>query len=325
MTENAAPPEARPGFWRNFFNRTFSPEQQALTGTLAFFAIIALLIYAGVDDAAPGGRMETFTSQYNARSVQRGAALFAANCTVCHGPDGLGLTGIAPALNTPELFSGARLEQLSFAGTVEDYVSLTISAGRPARSGPWPNPMPTWSQDYGGPLRPDQVRDLTNFVMSWGCSYDEDCIPEVERTLVVISTIGPTPTTGPTATLDPTQPQPICRSAEDCDAFDTLPEGDAANGEALFTNVVPGLNGQPLGCTSCHTLDGTIVIGPSLQGVSERVPPEYGSIEEYLYASILHPNEFVREGFAPGLMLQDFGLRISGEMLADLIAFLRDK
>ena len=32
--------------------------------------------------------------------------------------------------------------------------------------------MPTWSQDYGGPMRPDQIRDLVNFVMNWGCRYD---------------------------------------------------------------------------------------------------------------------------------------------------------
>jgi mono/diheme cytochrome c family protein len=325
MTENAAPPEARPGFWHTFFNRTFSPEAQALLGTISFFLILILMAWAGFKDATPGGRMETFTSQYNARSVQRGAALFAANCTVCHGPDGQGLPGIAPALNAPELFNGSRLESHNFAGTVEDYVSLTISAGRPAKSGPWPNPMPTWSQDYGGPLRPDQVRDLTNFVMNWGCSYDEDCIPVAEATFVHISTEVPP---GPTPTIDPSAPTPeaaVCADAENCTPLEELPEGDAANGEALFKSEIPSLNGQPLACNSCHTLDGTVLVGPSLQGVSERVPEDYGSIEEYLYTSILHPNEYVREGFAPGLMPQDFGLRLTDQWLADLIAFLHDK
>src|SRR5689334_19104296 len=108
MAENAAAPEARPGFWRNFFTRTFPPEAQALAGTIAFFMILILMAWAGFKDATPGGRMETFTMQYDARSVQRGAALFAANCSVCHGPDGLGQPGIAPALNTPELFNGNR-------------------------------------------------------------------------------------------------------------------------------------------------------------------------------------------------------------------------
>ena len=102
------------------------------------------------------------------------------------------------------------------------------------------------------------------------------------------------------------------------------PKGDAANGEALFSGTANGLNSQPLLCNTCHTLDGTIVVGPSLQGVSERVPPEYDSIEHYLYTSILHPSEYIREGF-PDAMLKDFGLRLSPQMLADLIVFLRDQ
>jgi len=41
----------------------------------------------------------------------------------------------------------------------------------------------------------------------------------------------------------------------------TLDGGDAAKGEALFTSK---------GCPACHKLDATRLVGPGLQGVTQR-------------------------------------------------------
>ena len=76
-------------------------EQRVLVGIVAFLAIMALVGWIAINE---GGRMVAFEEQYTARSIERGAGLFTLNCTECHGPQGLGNAGVAPALNNPYLF-----------------------------------------------------------------------------------------------------------------------------------------------------------------------------------------------------------------------------
>jgi mono/diheme cytochrome c family protein len=57
--------------------------------------------------------------------------------------------------------------------------------------------MPTWSQEYGGPLRPDQIDSLVSFVMNW-----QDQAPDVNAwpppgTPQPTATPGPSPTPAP--------------------------------------------------------------------------------------------------------------------------------
>src|SRR5688500_6965616 len=115
MAENTAASGAGRGFWRNFFEKTFPPEQQALIGMLSFFLIIVTVGYVGVTETP---RMNSFTAEFDARSIQRGAALFDANCAICHGKEGQGNPGVAPMLRNPDLFNGNRLRELGYAGTV---------------------------------------------------------------------------------------------------------------------------------------------------------------------------------------------------------------
>ena len=86
------------------FQRLVFPkiESRVLVGTLAFLGIMALTGWIAINE---GGRMRSFETQFLARSTERGANLFATNCTTCHGLDGRGLTGVAPGLNSPMLFS----------------------------------------------------------------------------------------------------------------------------------------------------------------------------------------------------------------------------
>jgi mono/diheme cytochrome c family protein len=76
-------------------------ENRVLVGIIAFVSIMVLVGWVAINENA---RMASFERQYNARSIERGAELFAANCTTCHGTDGLGGAGVAPALNNPQLF-----------------------------------------------------------------------------------------------------------------------------------------------------------------------------------------------------------------------------
>ncbi len=96
-----------------------------------------------------------------------------------------------------------------------------------------------------------------------------------------------------------------------------LPAGDPASGEALFTE---------LGCNSCHTLDGSQLVGPSLLGVGERAGTRIDGYDaqQYLRESILLPCDYVVEGFTC-VMPQNFGERLEAKDLADLIAFLSEQ
>lgn len=323
----AATTTASQGFWYNFFKKTLPAEQQALIGMLMFFAIIVITGWVAVNEQS---RMATFDEQYNARSVQRGAGLFATNCAPCHGANGQGTVGIAPGINNPDLFDGKRLKELGFSGTLRDYLTLTISGGRPARTGPYPNPMPTWSQQYGGPMRQDQIRDIVNFVMNWGCIYDDKCpVDKEEKAALLAAQVTPVPAFKPNETPPPT-PTPaagsVCEGGDPtkCTPLDQLPPGDPAGGEALYNQTAMGLGNQPIVCKSCHTLDGTPLVGPSWKGINDRVPDQYGSVEEYIYHSILNPSEYVREGFTDA-MPKDFGGKLDPQMLADLIAFIKQQ
>lgn len=89
--------------------------------------------------------------------------------------------------------------------------------------------------------------------------------------------------------------------------------GTVAAGEALYAG---------LGCTACHSLDGTAGVGPSYLGLGERAAEmlEGYSAEEYVRESILNPCAFVVEGFSC-VMPQNYGDQLSPQDLADLVAF----
>ncbi len=100
--------------------------------------------------------------------------------------------------------------------------------------------------------------------------------------------------------------------------------GDAANGERLFAGPLIGANDAP-GCITCHSLEPDVVIvGPSQAGVAARaglrVPGQ--SAEAYLRAAITAPDEYVVEGFAPGVMYQHYETDLTTGEIDDLVAFL---
>lgn len=75
-------------------------EHRLIVGTVAFLLIMVLVGWIAINE---GGRMQAFERQYNARSIERGAAIFVTYCAECHGT-GLGISGVAPGLNSPYLF-----------------------------------------------------------------------------------------------------------------------------------------------------------------------------------------------------------------------------
>lgn len=98
------------------------------------------------------------------------------------------------------------------------------------------------------------------------------------------------------------------------------PEGDTggSDGERVFNSA------SPITCTTCHSLDGTVGLGPSLRGISERAGTQVAglSAEEYLRESILDTNAFIVEGFPESLMPVNFSETLSAEEVDAVIAFL---
>jgi mono/diheme cytochrome c family protein len=131
-------------------------ERNLILGTIATVVVVALLIiiYGGEE-----ARIYHETKAQQGELIARGARLYDDYCAGCHGKRGEGLAGIYPPLNVEDLWSDR--ENIAFYGTLHDYIALNISAGHPNLN------MPSWADEYGGPLRNDQVEDITQFVMNW--------------------------------------------------------------------------------------------------------------------------------------------------------------
>lgn len=110
-----------------------------------------------------------------------------------------------------------------------------------------------------------------------------------------------------------------CSPTTGGNTFDTLPDGDATRGEAIFTQSI---SGAPT-CTSCHTVDENVLLAPSLLGygavASTRV--EGQSAEEYTYTSITRPAAYTVSGFG-NTMYNQYAQRLTPQQIADLIAYL---
>jgi mono/diheme cytochrome c family protein len=94
-----------------------------------------------------------------------------------------------------------------------------------------------------------------------------------------------------------------------------------AQGETIFRN---GANGAPA-CITCHLLEnGATGVGPSLIGMREAAGSRVTglSAEEYVRQSILHPNDFVVEGYASGLMYQNYAGQLQADEVDALVAYV---
>ncbi len=99
------------------------------------------------------------------------------------------------------------------------------------------------------------------------------------------------------------------------DFLDTLPPAEA--GARLFTS---------LGCTACHSTDGSPMVGPTMKGAygSERAMKGGGSAifdEEYVRSSLLDPQGQVVEGFEP--VMPTFQGRVNDKEITVIIAFIK--
>jgi mono/diheme cytochrome c family protein len=312
---------ATENWWRRTFVRLMSPELRALLGTLVFFLSIVALGLAAINEPA---RLGTFEQQYNGRAIERGAVIFTSTCATCHGDNGQGILGKGPALNYESFHNGDRAAAVGWSGTLESYIALTVTSGRPVKScGLYAEPMPTWGQDYGGPLRPDQVRDVTAFIANWGL----DPLPDSS----VTRPFTPEECGGVVEPIDVTSIAPeVLAALEEVSAL----TGDPFRGEGLVNGTGFPVSGEPaLGCNGCHIADGTGT-GPSYEGLSTRLPhADYvlpdAAVEAgvdpvlyYLVETVWWPGAYFVPGYENVIMPATFKDRMDAQDMADIIAYL---
>jgi mono/diheme cytochrome c family protein len=455
-----------------------SVEGRILTGIVMFFSIMVLIGWVWINEPS---RMAEFEEQHLGRSIERGAELFASNCSECHGPNGLGVAGRAPALNNPHMFGysyvaevngeigrlqrniqdieermtelrleredllnelgaedisdereaeiterigeinaqiappadatdtdaeatpeadsgdqdlplivqvenirtelepllaereallselqpafinnylpeleahrelaeeeenpleltnyiatdSSRLAQVEWGGDLRSYIVTTLVHGRPGSTDVWNgNAMAAWSQLAGGPLRQDQIEDLTSYILNWdqGTSWTTDDLFAVNQFARVKADAARIVTTD--GEVDAAS-APIGRDVEEALASLEGLTGDAARGEQLYNgNAQTGT--QPpavLGCSGCHTggAVGPATVGTWSRTQNERLTePEFSdyTVEEYLVESIVRPDAYVVEGYTEGAMLQVYGEQMTPQDMADVLAYLESE
>lgn len=275
-----------------------------IIGTVAFMISMMVFGYAALREQA---RLERFAAARIGREIEVGAHLYHENCATCHGEEGkaeecydassgepIGCQGLP--LNYNALLCGdvsLRMETLNWEGSKSAFINSTLASGRPGTV------MPTWGEQFGGPLRNDQIGNLTEYVLNW--ETEELCStpivlfdwPETYEEFVV-----------------------------------EYPDGDAVTGDELYTITY--------GCSACHGNledESTALVGPWLGDINERGDDivEGMTVEEYVYQSILEPSAHIAEvcptgpcAGPPSAMPNNFALRMgeNPQDLADVISYI---
>jgi mono/diheme cytochrome c family protein len=203
----------------------------------------------------------------------------------------------------------SRLLQVGWGGDLRGYITTTLIHGRPGSNTVWGEPMVSWSQEGGGPLRRDQIDNIVNYIMNFdkGDNWSLADLATVQQ-FARLHVDGATAGAAPVAAVEIIQP-----SAE----VAALPVGNAANGESLY-----GIQG----CVGCH---GAGAVAPTTAGTWTRVQedrltqPDFEgwTPEEYVYFSIMHPGAYVVEGYS-NLMPATFADTLTDQDIADLIAYI---
>ncbi len=267
-------------------------QTEILIGAIFIIVASVMLVYIGFTEEVSLAETE---QRQLAESIEVGGELFTTNCARCHGEQGEGLIG--PPLNDAFFFDdqNGRLKEIGWEGTRRDFIISVVVSGRPTSSRPeeWPGEagpgyvMPPWSQDFGGPLRNDQIANIADYILNW------ERTAEGQESLDELLAI-PGPVYG-----DPIAQGSFVFQAQGCAACHAI---------AGYSTGAVGPELTNIATAAATRIDGY-------------------SAEEYIRESILDPEAFIAPDCptgpcAPGLMPADFSEKITPEALENLILFL---
>jgi mono/diheme cytochrome c family protein len=273
-----------------------------VTAFVTLFMVVALIVLMyGIFE--PQRRVAAAQQQKDA-SIERGAELFAANCAICHGPEGKGIAGAGFPLNTAQNHNGDAKRQA--------YLQTTIENGKLNVTGKLPV-MPMWAEKNNGPLNDQMVGDLVNFITygNW---------TEVPAILVKNGTpVAALPTPPGLGTPIPSEVIAQYQNAGSAGGGgEASPPAGSDPGAALF---------QTKGCIACHTISPEYpnggAVGPNLSNIASKgkIPdtnPTLPVTQDGLKTWIRDPQKI-----APGTVMPSFGTdQISDQEMDDLTKWL---
>jgi len=124
----------------------------------------------------------------------------------------------------------------------------------------------------------------------------------------------------PTSVLARPTETPIPEPNADLEA--TAVAQEASLGQANYEVMVAEVG---FACSTCHAVEGdTVLVGPSLAGIAERASERVDgeAAYDYIYNSIVNPNDYVVDGFVEGLMPQTYADVFSEEEIDQIIHYL---
>ena len=263
---------------------------EIIIGTLAIIISSVILLVVGFREPV---KLEESELHQGAEAIEFGAKLYTDSCAECHGLRGEGVFG--PPFNDEHFFT-ERLQEVGWPGSMEEFIVATASSGRPASTRPeqWPGKpdspwkMPAWSTEYGGPLRPDQIRAIAAYIMNWEPAATGTVQPPDVIDLPALRL------------ADPVNRGKSVFSTAGCIACHTI--------DGVSTGAVgPVLN-------NIGTVAETRVAGQTA--------------EDYIHTSIVDPNTFIVEECptgpcaSPSVMPATFGQTLTEGQIEDLVAYL---
>jgi mono/diheme cytochrome c family protein len=218
-----------------------------------------------------------------------------------------------------------RLKEVGWGGTLKAYVANAVAAGRPLSGIYWPQIMPTWGQAYGGPMRPDEVENVTNYIMNWRDESLKLKPKDVRQQFADKSMLSGGGGGSPAAGVDAPKAEDLIftkfgkSDTNDVTTLGDLSGGDATKGQALYSTYA---------CAGCHN---NAAQGPNTKGtwyrtLTQRIKEPANSAltgEQFLAQTILYPNAYVTSGYGTGVMPQNFGTLMDLTQLKDIIAYLK--
>jgi mono/diheme cytochrome c family protein len=262
-------------------------QTQVSLGLLFTLALAAFLAQAAWREPA---RLAQAQRGQRATSVEIGATLYEANCRTCHGSRGEGVGQLGPALADKKFFT-QRLAEVGWQDTLEAYIVAASSHGRLMATRPMyagnatTAVMPPWRDRYGGPLRADQINNITAFILNWAPT----ALGEAELVELVV------PKT------KATDPQTIARGRK-------VFENNCAQCHRMEGQRKPEKAGPDL--THIASI------------AASRRPEAEMSAEEYIRESFLIPNAYVVAGFEADKVGHHCGGLLSARQLDEVAAFL---